>query len=223
MEQGGINLSWFQTNLVDWTGYTNFPDLENKLRNEGGWGRPDYLASLYTYVKRLLHPALIVEIGCYRGESTVVMGHAIRGTKSHIVTIDPAYHPEGADYPDVHHGDLYQNLSWWALMENIKRQKLEGYITLVPDYSHNVLQRWDGRAIDMLFIDGSHSYESVLKDCEWMAHVKPGGICAVDDWFAEIEAGVRDSISDKPQWHILHESTHEKTGDYCVTLLQKDV
>ena len=215
-------MSILPLNLMDWTGFTNFPALEQKLQT-AGWGRPDYLASLYTYAKRMRHPGLIVEIGTQRGESTVVMGHAIRHTGSHILTIDPVFRPDGAHYRDEHQGALFDKMDWYGLMETIKEQRLEGYITLVPDYSYNVLARWDGRPIDLLFVDGAHTYADVLKDCQWMEYVRPGNFAVFDDWFHEIEQAVKFYLQGKPHWHFLHESIHQKTVDYCVTILRRDL
>lgn len=196
--------------------------LEDAIRRAGG-GRPDYLASLYKYARGLPKPATIVEIGCMFGESTIMMAYAMRGTNSHIITIDPAFLPEGAVFRDAHHsGELRQAVPIWHLLNNIAKQKLDGYITVIPDYSWNVLSRWDGREIDMLFVDGEHTYEAVKKDCEWMQYVRSSGLAVFDDWIEQVANAVKEYVGAHPEWHFLHENNVAPTDQYCITILQKD-
>lgn len=210
----------FPKNLLDYR-FKDFRTLESDMML-AKWSRPDYLASLYTYAYNLSKPALIVEIGTQFGESTMAMGHAIRGTDSHIITIDPGFRKGGVNFDGDSSPEAPRyTLSILDMLENISAQKLEGYITVVPDYSWNVLDRWDNRKIDLVFIDGNHTYLAVTKDCLWLQFVKPGGFAVFDDWIEPVERATKEYIQDKPEWHIIYESTTQRYDHYCVTIAQK--
>lgn len=50
------------------------------------------------------------------------------------------------------------------------------------DSSH-VGRHWGGDKLDLIFIDGEHSYAGCVADITaWMPHLKPGGIIAVHDY-----------------------------------------
>ena len=168
-----------------------------------GGGRPDYLTDLYLLAGAIPPHSLIVEIGCNLGESTLVMGMAIKGKESLIVTIDPVFIDGSISIPDsyspVQHNHYSNTIG--NLLCNVAHFHLEGYITVIPDYSWDALARWDGRLIDMLFVDGEHTNEAVKKDCEWMEYVKPGGIAAFDDFFPEIRRAVNEYLAGHPGWN----------------------
>jgi hypothetical protein len=49
-------------------------------------------------------------------------------------------------------------------------------------------QRWEFREIDLLLVDGDHSYPGVSRDiAAWLPHVKPGGIFWFHDYLARSE------------------------------------
>lgn len=182
--------------------------------------RPDYLQCLYNYATMLPKPALIVEIGCFRGYSTVTMAAALQGTGSQIITIDPLFGQRAYLCPD---GNFYAAAeSMLFLHMLLARCGLDGMVSCIPDFSWNVLKRWDGRAIDLLFIDGEHSYEAVGKDCQWMQYVRPGGYCAIDDYIAPVSEAAEKYVDAHSDWRILHRSTDPTDGEMVVTLLQKE-
>lgn len=210
----------FPQTLVEYE-YHGFKALELDLMDDG-WSRPDYLASLYAYAYDLGDSPLIVEIGTYYGNSAIVMAHAVKKKGGHVISIDPALRAEGAqvidedDLPSKH----FQS-SIYDIYKDIAFQKLDSYITLIPDYSEHVLARWDGRQISALFVDGAHSYREVSKDCRWMQHIKLGGYAAFDDYLSGVEQAIKEYIAHKPEWKIIYESTHQRHDQYCVTILKK--
>ena len=150
------------------------------------------------------------------------MACAIRGTNSRIVTIDPVFRTGEVWVRDAHRkspGCYESNIR--DVLNKITAAGLDGIVSIVPDYSFNVLTRWDGRMIDLLHVDGAHTYNDVLRDCDWMQFVKPGRWAAFDDWIAPVERAVIEYVSGHPEWQLLHKSTDSPDGDMVVTLLQK--
>ena len=211
----------FPTNLRDHS-FTDLRELETLMR--ATWGhRWDY-CSLYMIAKTTIsHPGLIVEIGTNWGESAIVMGNAIRGTGSRIVCIDPVFRTGSIDVLDENpekHQHYDSNLM--DLFDNIAEQHLEGYISIIPDYSQNVLARWDCGSIDLLYVDGEHSYEGVKRDCEWMAHVKPGGYVIFDDWMDGVAQAVTEYYkTHQDSWHLAHGVWSGWEGIWNLTALKK--
>lgn len=195
--------------------------MEEAIRMSGGT-RPDFLGSLYKYTKMLPPPALVVELGTCRAESTVVIAAALKGTGGHLITIDPVFKTGNVWILDAHmRGPGYVDSNVRDVLNKFTSLGLDGIVSIVPDYSFNILARWDGRMISALFVDGEHTYESVLRDCDWMQFVRPGSYAWFDDWIAPVEAAVMDYIKDKPEWQLIHKSTDAASDEWCVSILQK--
>ena len=187
-----------------------------------GASRPDFLGSLYKYTKMLPAPATVVEIGTCRAESTVAIAAALKGTGGHLITIDPVFKTGEVWIMDAHtRGPGYVASNVRDVLNKLTTLGLDGIVSIVPDFSFNVLSRWDGRMIDLIHVDGSHTYDDVLRDCDWMQFVKPGRWAAFDDWIAPVERAVMEYVSGHPEWQLLHKSTDSPDGDMVVTLLQK--
>jgi hypothetical protein len=62
--------------------------------------------------------------------------------------------------------------------------------------------------IDLIHIDGDHSYEAVTLDCElWLPKVVPGGYACFDDYghtsLPEVFEAVNDYMSKHPEWTLV--------------------
>lgn len=116
--------------------------------------------------------ATIVEIGSFKGRSTVSFGFGCKGTRRHIYAID-LFEGDGADYGS---GDFLKIFN-----DNIEKCGLAEYVTAVQKHSLEVAREWN-KPIDILFIDGSHEYDDVKADFNaFYPHVKKGGIIAFHD------------------------------------------
>lgn len=191
----------------DW----RFFDSIEELKDLGTRGRLDHAYYLYHYASVLPYNSLIVEIGTLRGASAIAMGMGIKGKNSKIITIDPGLMPyEDIEKrkPELNKYELQVN-NLEKVLENIKKADLENYITIIPDTSENVLKRWDGRLIDMVHIDGSHKYEDVKVDCQWLQYVKHEGVAVFDDWFDPVQRAAKEYFADKREWKTLTLSTDQ--------------
>ena len=180
---------------------------------EGTAGRLDHSYYLFYYASLLPNNSRIVEIGTCYGGSAICMGMGVRGKDSVILTIDPGMlsDQEIANRKDElsKYGFTKSESNLDNIHQNIREARLEGYIVPIPDTSENVFKRWDGRGIDMLFVDGSHTYEDIKIDCLWMQYIKHGGIAVFDDWIEPVEKGVKEYVVSFPEWELLTESTNQ--------------
>ena len=144
-------------------------------------------SAYYNELVSSISNGIVVEIGVFGGASLLGMVDSCVKTKSHIYGIDPWEKVENANgakmTPDKK--KIYR--------ERIKNIRLnlervineEGYdnITLIHDFSVNAVDRFENESIDIIFIDGDHSYDSVLQDISvWLPKVKRGGIMWGDDY-----------------------------------------
>ena len=116
---------------------------------------------------------LIIEIGCYRGRSTIALGLGSKfGGREKIHVIDPLEDLEVRE----------------TFLKNIKLSYLSDYI--IPNFrkSEDAVAEFNSR-IRLLFIDGSHKYEDVKKDILlWKDNLIEGGIIAMHDYLPENHA-----------------------------------
>jgi glycosyltransferase involved in cell wall biosynthesis/predicted O-methyltransferase YrrM len=137
-------------------------------------GQEEYL---FNKVKSLPTDAVIVEIGSYKGRSTVAMAHACVGTNRKIYCID-TWDGNDSDFSERNFFDIWQ--------QNVKKNNLEQYVEPLRGYSYDILSRWseltNRQEINFIFIDGSHEYLDVMKDFELSYPlVKEGGWIAFHD------------------------------------------
>jgi predicted O-methyltransferase YrrM len=121
-----------------------------------------------------IRPAVCVEIGSARGRSTCFIGLALERLGSgHLYAIDPH---ESTAWSDVAATDTYAELR-----RNLRASGVEARVTIVRKYSPEAAKDWT-RPIDLLFIDGDHSYDGVRRDWELFSpHVKECGLVVFHD------------------------------------------
>ena len=126
---------------------------------------------------------VVVEIGSWLGKSSLLLAKGIEGKHRPVLyCIDPfdagnAYFTEtltrvAASCPHSIQEQFIRNMKKHGVYEIIK--VMVGYST---DFADSFSEK-----IDLLFIDGNHEYEAVLRDYEdWSKYIKPGGIIALHD------------------------------------------
>ena len=142
-----------------------------------GYMMPGQERWLFEKANTLAEDAILVEVGAYRGLSTVALAAACRGTSRHLYTIDP-WQPD----PEQRFGD--EDYEQWT--SRIQALKLMPWVTELRGKSGEVLARWREQnlptPVHLIFIDGSHEAHDVGDDLRLALDlVHPGGwICFHD-------------------------------------------
>lgn len=148
----------------------------------------------------------IAEIGVYKGRGTALWNVELinRNIKYDYYAID---HFEGSEEHKL--ADNVPTME--QAIENLKPidSSLYENIKLVKCESIYASKLFKTKYFDIVYIDGSHDYKSVLKDIKaWYSRVKPNGIICGDD-FNEHWNGVVDAVIEFAQSKNL---TIEKIG-----------
>lgn len=157
-----------------------------------GWLAREEIELLLNLAARVPGQQSIVEIGNYRGRSTVALAlGAARGAGAQVYSIDPHVDfvgPRGGRFGREDQTHLYANLT---------RAGVGAQVSVVGLSSRAVSSSWEGPAVGLLFIDGDHRYEAVRGDFEaWMEHLAPGAVVAFDDCdFSDVARLVAERVA----------------------------
>jgi predicted O-methyltransferase YrrM len=144
---------------------------------------------LYSLARKQLPDSVLLEIGSYLGASSCFLAAAALEIRGGGVT--------------VHCVDTWQNEgmsegkrdTWSEFQNNTTRYQS----VIVPHRGRSVDTAMNfNHQIDLLFIDGDHSYEGCRIDVEsWLSHVKSGGLIIMHDygWAEGVRKVVREFIS----------------------------
>jgi predicted O-methyltransferase YrrM len=134
---------------------------------------------LYSLAKSL-KPEVCVEIGSARGKSACYVGLALaENGKGKIYAIDPHSKTDWNDDDSVDTIDLFR--------QNIALLGLEDRVEIVRKTSDDAARGWD-RKVDLIFIDGDHTYEGVRRDWELFSpHLSEFGVAVFHDTAWDID------------------------------------
>ncbi len=168
----------------------SFDDILGSIADVDGWMSPDQAKALFDASSACRAGEQIVEIGSFRGRSTIVLASAaVVGVG--IVAIDPhagndrgpqeidGFVDEAAD----DHAVFTANLSAAGVADRVE------HIRAMSNKAHPLVHG----EIAVLYIDGAHRYSPALHDIiEWGARVRAGGTLLIHDSFSSV--GVTGAI-----------------------------
>jgi len=158
---------------------SEFAPVKELIKGVPGWLSDEEGEALYELAKECTGRGVIVEIGSWKGKSTICLGRGSKaGAGVPIFAVDP--------HADYRHGEF---------KENVERAGIADIVTPLKGFSQDVVGGFD-QPIELLFVDGSHEEEDVRKDFEtWVPKVVEGGTVAFHDttW----HRGVRKVVAEK--------------------------
>lgn len=118
----------------------------------------------------------IVEVGSYRGRSSVFLGRgSLDGANAPVYAIDP--HKSFIGILGGVFGPKDRTAFYRAMLEN-DCSEIVSLINLSSEYFSST---WN-ESISLLWIDGDHCYQGVKRDLEcWLPHLKTNAMIAFDD------------------------------------------
>jgi predicted O-methyltransferase YrrM len=149
-------------------------------------------------------PGAIVEIGSFKGKSTVALGLGSKHLSSRKRPIH-AIDPFASDFY-LYKGNYFQQ--FW---NNVTQAELAGYVFPILKLSTQAYSDCPSN-IALLFIDGNHDYEMVKHDIAHYAdRVVHGGLIAFHDYGKPDCPGVTKAVDEL----MRHNPDYEHVCDYC--------
>jgi hypothetical protein len=155
-----------ESRLLAWV--PNFEKIDGWLKLAG--------AELLFAAAASVSSGCIVEVGSYRGRSTVALcAGSMAGRKVPVFAIDPHEHFVGVK------GGVFGPGDRRAFFRTMLTAKFASVVRLVNLSSEVVAPGWD-KPVSLLFIDGDHRYEAVLSDfAAWRPHLTDHAIVIFQD------------------------------------------
>ena len=137
----------------------------------------------------------IVEIGSWKGRSTTWLASGARLAGHRVHAIDP--HHRSREYPDAETEEEFR--------ANLARNGLTAVVEPLVMTSEEAMARV-AEPVELLFIDGDHSYEAVRRDAElWLPRLIEGGTVMFHDVATAAYTGprrvVREMVCRSPLFH----------------------
>jgi predicted O-methyltransferase YrrM len=150
--------------------------VKEAINKVEGWLADAEGEFLYNAAKNCKGNGVIVEIGSWKGKSTIWLAKGAKaGGNVEIYAIDP----HTGSLSHKRHGEA-ETLK--EFKENLKRANVEDIVVPVVKTSEDAERDWDGKPIELLWIDGAHEYEMVKLDFDlWFQYLIEGGTIALHD------------------------------------------
>jgi predicted O-methyltransferase YrrM len=144
-----------------------------------GWLTDEEGAALYELAKRCDGRGVIVEIGSWKGKSTIWLASGSRrGAGVKVYAIDP----HTAESDNLATQSAVPTFAEFT--ENVRAAGVDDLVVPLVATSAEAARDFD-RPVELIFIDGAHDYPSVALDLElWFPKVVDGGTIAFHDTVA---------------------------------------
>jgi predicted O-methyltransferase YrrM len=168
----------------DAPGANDLPAVMELVAGVDGWMTPGQAATLFGAARRCPPSGSIVEIGSFRGRSTIVLATAAPAGVQ-VVAIDPhAGNDRGPQEIEGYQDEASDDHA--VFLANLERAGVSDRVRHLRMFSDEALGHVDG-PIDVLYIDGAHRYGPALSDIRsWGDRVADGGTMLIHDSFSSI-------------------------------------
>lgn len=124
-------------------------------------------------------PGCVLEIGAFKGASTVVLSRAARAAGDECIwTVDPFTSPSETD------PDLPGDSGYPEFLSNLRKTGEDRFVRVFQGFSQDLAKQWI-RPIRVLWIDGDHTYRGTKQDFDLFSpFLSDGAIIAFHDVLA---------------------------------------
>ena len=157
-----------------------FHQVKATIEKVNGWLTESEIKYLYSLACRGPGQGALVEIGSWKGKSTIILASGSRAVgREKVYAID--HHKGGLDQDQLG----YEGVNTEAeFRQNIKAAGIEDHVIPMVMKSEEAVRGWE-KPIRLLWIDGDHHYETVKNDfLLWEPYVITGGVIAFHDTYA---------------------------------------
>ncbi|KPA15438.1 hypothetical protein MHK_004357 [Candidatus Magnetomorum sp. HK-1] len=165
------------------------------IDNTKGFMAAEEGQGLYDFAQKASELGPGLEIGSYCGKSTIFLGAGYQKSQHVLFTIDHHRGSEeqqpGEEYFDH---DLFDDRikkidTLRFLRETLAQAELENTVIPIVSHSETVSRSW-GTPLSLVFIDGSHTFESAEIDYRcWTPHLITNGYLLIHDIFPDPAQG----------------------------------
>lgn len=145
-------------------------------------------------------PVVGVEVGVWRGETSFAL---LRNRHMlHLHMIDPwksgepgtVWYESGSTMPSRPQADY--ELAMRKALARVAYFEAEDRFTVHRDESLNVVNNFEDGSLDFVFLDGDHSYQTVVNEIiAWMPKVKKGGWIGGHDYGTSRNGKVAEAVN----------------------------
>lgn len=151
---GDNNLKW--TIVVK---SMSFKKISELVRNVDGWLSEGEAKYLYALARFGPGQGAVVEIGSWKGKSTIVLASgSAAADRETVYAIDP--HKGGPDQESIGLTGVDTEAEF---RRNIKSAGVDSRVVPMVTHSTEAAKNWD-QPVRLLWIDGDHSYDAVKND-----------------------------------------------------------
>jgi predicted O-methyltransferase YrrM len=145
-----------------------------------GWMSETELAFLHTIARSITSGGKVVEIGSWKGRSTVAICEALKQkAEINFYAVD-TFEGDPEIWKDGHKEEIKDNAVYQEFQENTADYK---FLKTIRTTSSEASQQFADESLDWVFIDADHSYDSVCKDVRlWFPKLKYGGLISGHDY-----------------------------------------
>ena len=154
-------------------------NFSKDIKGISGWLTQNEAEFLYREAKKTSNKYSVVEIGSWKGRSTVCLGLGVKdGNNVKVYAIDP--HKDTTEHKTWSgKADIYDTYD--IFLANIKNAGISEYIMPIRSTSEKAAPDFK-KPIAFLFVDGSHHFNHVKLDYElWFPKLITGGTIAFHD------------------------------------------
>jgi predicted O-methyltransferase YrrM len=160
-------------------------NVSEKTKNIDGWLEEMEGCALYAIAKFGPAKGAIVEIGSFKGKSTVWIAQGSKSrNREKVYSIDP--HTGSVENKPGHKFASHmppEGTTKFVFLRNLKKYGVYDWVVPIIKKSEDAVKNWN-KPIRFLFIDGDHRYKYVRNDfLEWSRYLVKGAIIAFHDYY----------------------------------------